>query len=1224
METETEKVYKALFTSIKSTEISPVNFHRFIKELIRSDGQLAIKDQNFHKWNASGTDGHLEIEGSGNEWVPSMKSTWEITTSLDINRRKFIKDFEKNIDSSDDFKKTTFVFVCCAEIDNDTREKWKKEARSLCGCAEKEIRILDIYNLVDWLLSTPARSVKRRWLDIWDDKVLKFSEFTNFILGKIPDFDSKWLLNFRENESDKLSNYLKNKSKDGFSVFCKSYEEGALFISSVLDSIDGNKKAFLSDNLDDIKNDLHLNTYGDVLFVIKNYSDDGFLSKLINDGHHVLFLQKSNKGYDDDNSIVLNSVGVERMKRILKETNFEPFANGACGCWSALLVSLTSKICPDLSNLLIAAFLIGGGETSAKYHDNNFIEEVTDVNPKEFARELRKFHKKHPAFLDIYNKENIKKYPLEQLQQMISDYNENDKITDTLSLWRVKNKEKMLADLFKKGLVSGELIGLFYESAVDVILNENNSYSDILIENVVNSLVLISKNNFLGANTFGRTAKAINSIMKNASKSKWSIRRCDAHTLIEINPEHTRELLFSDINSNNDFVKLNIDDVKQAINTLISIDINFGTRTFHFLFDFVMNSKSDDYFRETAIHTLASIYRGIHPYSHNVELIDKKDKIDIYANTNSDVVWEILSNCFVEGAMYWDVSFDRERYSYGKNIKLNNYDVNNIRKTRRHVWDSMMCVIGNDQNRLLSFFDTCLMSRLLREWKDEDIDNAIKSISENHEKNVSAEKIDTIKKHIRHVLHVDYGYSSEMKNKLKKLLNQLADTNPVKEFLWVFSYSSDISDENLDSIRAEKFKLIFDGESIDNLNLLLKGADDGFMVGLAMKDAYPDINNETVIGYLDKLLKSGCEFGLAVSFFRGYILNHNSKNIESEYSDMLNCVNESPNIEYKDEIILSILLCMKYSSKLNETLKKYNDEILSKYWEYVICEHDQESMKEFVENCCKYGPIEKIMHFTFAFDITDIKDGKFLSDFVFSILEVFNTHKQNSSLNRGSHDRIWKMIKLLQASKDISDECKVELEQKYLSIFYDSFCVPEYIFKKMSVDPDFFVSEMQKIDRFRIFGISKPKMVLPGVVDDESIDKTRMKKWIDDAIIATVKIDNESIKNHIYREIAHILIQCFNLDSEIIVPENLIDFFENDISRIVLNFIPHALHNHYTHTNDGFMWIGDFPDKEFYEVSQKISEYSDKLKETGYPKLSELFEEAGKSIKEHKIEWDDS
>ena len=343
-------------------------------------------------------------------------------------------------------------------------------------------------------------------------------------------------------------------------------------------------------------------------------------------------------------------------------------------------MSLTSKTRPGLSNLLIAAFLIGGGEKSSKYHDNNFIKEVTDVNAMDFERELEKFYKDHPNLLDIHNKENIKTYPLEQIGQLISDHNENYGMIDISLLWQVKNKEKMLADLFEKKSVSGTLIGSFYKSAVDVILNKDNLYSDTLIKNVVNSLVLISKNNFLGVNTFGRTAKAIDSITENAFKSKWSIRRCNAHNLIEINPKHTRDLLFRDINSNNDSIKLNIDDVGQAINTLISIDKEFGTRTFNFLFDFAMNSKSDDYFREAAIHTLASIYRGIHPYSHNVELMDKKRKIDKYANTNSDVVWEILSNCFVEGAMYWDFSFDSGRYTYGKNIKINNRDANTHKK----------------------------------------------------------------------------------------------------------------------------------------------------------------------------------------------------------------------------------------------------------------------------------------------------------------------------------------------------------------------------------------------------------------------------------------------------------------------------------------------------------------------------------------------------------------
>ena len=106
-------------------------------------------------------------------------------------------------------------------------------------------------------------------------------------------------------------------------------------------------------------------------------------------------------------------------------------------------------------------------------------------------------------------------------------------------------------------------------------------------------------------------------------------------------------------------------------------------------------------------------------------------------------------------------------------------------------------------------------------------------------------------------------------------------------------------------------------------------------------------------------------------------------------------------------------------------------------------------------------------------------------------------------------------------------------------------------------------------------------------------------------------------------ELSHPIL-CFLMDSPASSksPENLIDFFENDISDIsdiVFNFIPDALHNHYTHTNGGFRWIGDSVDKEFYEISQKISEYSNKLKETGYPKLSGLFKEAGESVKEHKI-----
>ena len=609
MGTEKEKVHEALLNSIRINRISPINFHEFIGELIRSDEQLAIKYHNFHEWNSSGADGYLEIDGSGNEWVPSMKSTWEITISSNSDRRKFIEDFEKNSDSSDDFEKQAFVFVCCAKIGNDTREEWKKEARALCDCVEKEIRILDINNLVSWLLSPPAHSVRRRWLRIWDDRVSESSEFINCILSKIPDFDSKWLLNFRENESNKLSNYLKNKSEDDFNVFCKSDEEGVLFISSVLDSIDGNKKVVLFDHLDDIRKDFHLNTYtsGDVLFIIKNYSDDSFLSKLIRDGYHVLFLQKKDEVFADNNSIRLGSIGVKQMKKILEETDFEFFADDAGGCWSSLLMSLTSKTRPGLSNLLIAAFLIGGGEKSSKYHDNNFIKEVTDVNAMDFERELEKFYKDHPNLLDIHNKENIKTYPLEQIGQLISDHNENYGMIDISLLWQVKNKEKMLADLFEKKSVSGTLIGSFYKSAVDVILNKDNLYSDTLIKNVVNSLVLISKNNFLGVNTFGRTAKAIDSITENAFKSKWSIRRCNAHNLIEINPKHTRDLLFRDINSNNDSIKLNIDDVGQAINTLISIDKEFGTRTFNFLFDFAMNSKSDDYFREAAIHTLASI-----------------------------------------------------------------------------------------------------------------------------------------------------------------------------------------------------------------------------------------------------------------------------------------------------------------------------------------------------------------------------------------------------------------------------------------------------------------------------------------------------------------------------------------------------------------------------------------------------------------------------------------
>ncbi len=240
--------------------------------------------------NMPGWDGLLAVE-TGNAWVPSGHSAWEMSCEKDF-KSKADKDYRKRTiePRGVTIETTTFIFVTPRRWTN--KKTWEQISKQENSWANK--RILDADDLVSWLEQAPAVAA-------WFAKMIgKLPEtgylplrewWENWSLVTTPEISPELVIAGRRDHVEKITPWIVEEPVSRYIQGSTRYEAIAFLAACALtESAQWGEplmnRAIVIQSSEAWKS---LENHPSPLVLIRDFSDDNISSKIaVSNGHHVL------------------------------------------------------------------------------------------------------------------------------------------------------------------------------------------------------------------------------------------------------------------------------------------------------------------------------------------------------------------------------------------------------------------------------------------------------------------------------------------------------------------------------------------------------------------------------------------------------------------------------------------------------------------------------------------------------------------------------------------------------------------------------------------------------------------------------------------------------------------------------------------------------------------------------------------------------------------------
>lgn len=179
-------------------------------------------------------DGTLDAV-SGNSWVPTGYSVWELSTSKNIEK-KANEDIGKRTDETNNEKRssTTFLFVTPRRWPG--KQKWIEQAKS-SNVGWKDIRAYDAFDLEQWLETDQATTVWFHETQLGNsvDGIQSLSRaWEEWSQATKPEFPLALMCASRDDVIEKLYKFLGKPAEHTMTVVGNTREEAVAFIAAAL------------------------------------------------------------------------------------------------------------------------------------------------------------------------------------------------------------------------------------------------------------------------------------------------------------------------------------------------------------------------------------------------------------------------------------------------------------------------------------------------------------------------------------------------------------------------------------------------------------------------------------------------------------------------------------------------------------------------------------------------------------------------------------------------------------------------------------------------------------------------------------------------------------------------------------------------------------------------------------------------------------------------------
>ena len=1108
-----------------------------------------------------GWDGELEVNDS-NEYVPTNKSVWEFGTSKDA-KGKAERDYEKRTEDPGNVnpKETTIIFVTSRTWDD--KKKWCNEKNE--EGIWKEVRGINADDLEKWLHQCPgvhrwfARIIGKKAEGIWDIE----KAWDSWKHGTHTSTNSQLVLNGRQEKKEEILKLINgnakticvkaNSQKEAYAFCLASLWEKEEFIPRVL--IVNKESAW--DFILDTQTSLILLPNG---FIPENL---GYANKK---GHFVIIprelefpfsaskkIQIERMSREDRiNALKSMDLSEEEAKKVYKDTNgyFGPIRRHE-------KLKPRDYIIPDWinkfdTNILVTA-LIATEWNNQK--DKEPISCLADMSYDSFENQLLKLASVSdpPVRLvgDVWQviskmdfwaliSHKINKKIIERLEPIVIEVlGETNPVYDLPPGDRWKANIKGVTPKYSKKLK----VGLADTLAILAVFGDDKCQN-------LGTIRLSDKIEYW-------VSELLN---KDLSAKGWYSLGQSLIPLAEAAPESFLEALKTSIRSEDYCIKDLFNDGNSFFGECSHANLLWAIETISWSLDYLPKvsrilaelSKIDPggTYSNRPFNSLKEIYLGWinntkADHQTRIKIIDS-NLMKFYPN----VTWELLISLLPEKPSSISSGIKKPDYrdwAEGIGKEVNREDCYKyIEEISKRIIELMM---ENPEERLLKIVEN--ITRLPKKYLNEvvkkilslevdnisnekrlEIGNKLKDIISRHRKFKDAEwalpesTIEELLETYKYIIPEDlllkhkYLFDSSFPN----LINPISRKKSHQE-----------SQQQLKEYRIKKIKDIYKQEGIEGIEELAIICNYPRIIGKTIANSkLKDSFEKNILTWLESEKE---ELILLARAFVSVYARQDDKWVENLFEEFHS---------WNEDKIFNFLISLPFEETTFKMLNQTDGKIQEKYWKkinsYFITNENLENINWILENFFENN------RFLAAVDVAHqaLRESDFKislnNELLVKVLNklVFNLNKDKQTLDSSVQRDILKVIEYLQNEEDISSEDVARIEWTYISLFRFESLEPTYLEEEIKNNPSFFVQlvswlykpvndkkEEEDLEESILEARAKNSWellniisVIPGQKQDNEIEFSTLKMWVDKARELFEKVDRKKIGE---REIGKLL-----------------------------------------------------------------------------------------------------
>lgn len=631
---------------------------KIIRKLIRSTtkGISKIEFRSEEGIQVPGFDGIVEVT-TGNEFVADGKSVWEISTQSSVTTKANL-DYEKRKGNPLGETPSDVTYMCVTSRRWSGKEKWVQEKKM--DNFWKDVRAIDVDNLIDWLETSPADHI---WISIilgkYSENAVDLGRYWNELSHATdPNLTPNLLLAGRESILLEFTEKIAQQST--IAIKTNTQQESIALIAALI------QKTSEDDTLNKLSQTIivrdkitwnRLVYSRNPLILVPTFDDLVAVSSAIQNGH-IVILPKGKNDASIENEINVPELSVQKTSDILKSlgvpindaSSLAILAKRDFIAFRRAVSIIKEKWAPKgLStdgHELVPLLLLGSWDESYQ-GDQEIVRKIAQEEYTEYLQSINQILNKPGTIVNRFG-------------NFIQTSERSQILSQSLDIIN-KGKASIFRDLVAEVLGTADPK---YDLPIEqqwmaVAHGAIPKYSGLLRQNITETLAILSVNSetmpYIG--TFS-TNTFVSSALERVYKKILGDGKCWASIwnilplLAEADPDLFLKALDNELKINQEMIKsLFIDFSDPTFTTSPHVGLVWALETLSWNVDYLSYSTSllvklaeldpDGNTTTRPINSLESIYNIIFPQT-DASIEQRFDIIDLMIESNPDIAWKLL------------------------------------------------------------------------------------------------------------------------------------------------------------------------------------------------------------------------------------------------------------------------------------------------------------------------------------------------------------------------------------------------------------------------------------------------------------------------------------------------------------------------------------------------------------------------------------------------------